>query len=70
MNKAFFIFLILLLVTASDCKSPYEKALEKCQTRCAPNIATAVDYNYNNNRYDKCVCVVHYREDEVNDDQE
>jgi hypothetical protein len=70
MRKVFFVFGILLLVTASDCKSPYEKALLKCQKRCYPNIATSVDYNYNNNRYDKCVCAVHYREEEVADDQE
>ena len=70
MNKVIFIIGILLLSTASDCKSPYERALLKCQSRCAPNKATAVDYNYNNNRYDKCVCTVHYTEDEVADDQE
>ena len=70
MNKVTFTFLFMLLLTASDCKSPYDKALIKCQRVCAPNVATAVEYNYNNNRYDKCVCAVHYTEDEVSDDQE
>jgi hypothetical protein len=70
MNKIVFSLGVLLLVTASNCKSPYDKALDKCQTRCSPAIATGVDYNFNNNRYDKCICTVHYREDEVADDQE
>ena len=62
--------MIMLLVTASDCRSPYERALLKCQKICAPNVAKSVNYNFNNNRYDKCVCAVHYTEDEVADDQE
>lgn len=70
MKKIVFTVGTLLLVTASDCKSPYDKALEKCQRICAPNVATGVEYNYNNNRYDKCVCAVHYTPDEVADDQE
>ena len=70
MKKTMQVLGILSLLTASDCKSPYDKALIKCQRVCAPNVATAVEYNYNNNRYDKCVCAVHYTEDEVADDQE
>lgn len=34
----------------------YNKAIKKCEIKCAPQRATSVAYNYSTNRYDVCIC--------------
>ena len=38
----------------------YDRAMRTCNTKCYPQVAVGVEYNYSNNRYDKCVCTTEY----------
>lgn len=40
--------------------SKYDRALRTCKVKCHPQVAVSVDYNYSNNRYDKCICSTEY----------
>jgi len=53
--------IIIVAVMFSACvTSKYDRALRTCNTKCYPQIAVSVDYNYSNNRYDKCICKAEY----------
>jgi len=67
MNK---ILAVALLAVACKCTTPYNKALQRCITKCTPSVVARVDYNFNNNRYDKCVCNTHLLEKELEDEVE
>lgn len=67
MNK----FLALALLSlACNCNTPYDRAIKRCIPKCAPNIVHSVDYNFNNNRYDKCICNTKLTEKELEDETE
>jgi hypothetical protein len=50
------IIAIVATIFMACATSKYDRALKNCNTKCYPQVAVGVDYNYNNNRYDKCVC--------------
>jgi hypothetical protein len=43
--------------------SKYDRAVKTCNTKCYPQVVLSVEYNYSNNRYDKCVCGTQYDAD-------
>jgi hypothetical protein len=51
-----YIFVLASLVVGCYGDVSYEKALEKCKPLCNPQSVKRVDYNFNNNKLDKCVC--------------
>ena len=57
MTKAIIMATVILTACAT---SKYDRALKTCNTKCYPQVAVSVDYNYTNNRYDKCICKTEY----------
>lgn len=57
MFKAIIIAVTMLSACAT---SKYDRALRTCKVKCHPQVAVSVDYNYSNNRYDKCICSTEY----------
>ena len=55
-----FKLLSALLILTSCASGRYERALTSCGTKCYPQVAVSVEYNYSSNRYDKCVCKSEY----------
>lgn len=53
MSKLFVAALILFVACAT---SKYDRTVKSCNTKCHPQVVLGVEYNYSNNRYDKCVC--------------
>lgn len=47
--------IVTIALALGGCLS-YNKALRKCEAKCAPQRATSVAYNYSTNRYDVCIC--------------
>jgi hypothetical protein len=65
MKKMLFAAVLLWLTTASNCSTPYDRVLKKCEIKCQPNTVAGVNYNFKNNRYDKCVCNIERIEKEL-----
>ena len=53
-------FFIIAAILAGCATSKYDRALRTCTVKCHPQIAVRVEYNYNNNRFDKCVCATEF----------
>ena len=59
------IVIVFALTMLASCKTPYDKALEKCRAVCLPKVVRSVEYNFSNNRFDKCICNTNLEEKEL-----
>lgn len=62
-------YLVIAAVLVSGCYGDkgYNKALDKCVKKCYPSVVRSVEYNFSNNRYDKCVCNLATKVEEINE---
>ena len=57
------LIVVALTLFTACATSKYDRAVKNCNTKCYPQVVISVDYNYSNNRYDKCVCGTQYEAD-------
>jgi hypothetical protein len=62
-------YILIAAALASSCYGDkgYNKSLDKCAKKCYPHVVRSVEYNFSNNKYDKCVCNLDTRVEEINE---
>ncbi len=66
MNKFIAVCLAVMAVGCYGAKG-YDKALDKCKAKCYPYVVRSVEYNFENNKYDKCACNLTIKVEEINE---